>query len=99
MVVPLVARGGLSAFCALQPEIAKLDMSLIRDVDRTATKQRLVRSLAEACRDLDIHLIAEGVETEAELATLVELGCDHFQGYLFGRPGSPPPAVHWPDGA
>jgi EAL domain-containing protein (putative c-di-GMP-specific phosphodiesterase class I) len=89
---------GLSAFCALQPDTAKIDMSLIRDVDRLPTKQRLVRSLVDACGDLDIELVAEGVETEAELRTLVELGCELFQGFLFARPSSTPPTVHWPGG-
>ena len=53
--------------------------------------------LADACNELDITLIAEGVETVGELRCLVELGCDRFQGYLFARPGLPLPAVTWPD--
>lgn len=90
---------GLSSFCSLQAEVAKIDMSLVRDVDRTPTKQRLVRSFTEACRDLGILFIAEGVETEAELATLKDLGCDRFQGYLFSKPGPPFPAVMRPERA
>lgn len=87
---------GLSSFCALQAEVAKIDMSLVRDVDSTPTKQRLVRSLVEACRDLRIMFIAEGIETEQELITLQQLGCDRFQGYLFARPAPPFPSVRWP---
>jgi Amt family ammonium transporter len=45
--------------------------------------------MVHLCRDLNILLIAEGVETEAELDTLVSIGCDMFQGYYFGRPGPP----------
>jgi len=87
---------GLAAFCALSPDVAKMDMSLVRDVHEVPTKQRLVRSLVEACGDLGIVLVAEGVETRAELETLQSLGCDRFQGYLLARPALPFPEVTWP---
>lgn len=87
---------GLAAFCALQPDVAKIDMSLVRDIHQTATKQRIVSLLADACNDLNISLIAEGVETVDELKALIDLGCDRFQGYLFARPGPPFVDVGWP---
>jgi EAL domain-containing protein (putative c-di-GMP-specific phosphodiesterase class I) len=77
---------GLTSFAQLEPDVAKLDMSLIRDVHRVPTKQRLIRSFREICDDLGIVLVCEGVETREERDCMLELGCDVFQGYLFGRP-------------
>ena len=77
---------GLNSFAAVRPDIVKLDMGLVRDIDRDPTRARVASSMIELCRDMDILLVAEGIETIAERDTLVELGCDYFQGYLFGRP-------------
>lgn len=77
---------GLTSFAALEPEVVKLDMALVRGVDREPIKRRLVGSMARLCRDLGILVVAEGVETPAERDVLVDLGCDLLQGYLFGRP-------------
>lgn len=82
----------LSSFASLEPDMIKLDMSLVRDVDRHPTRRKLVGSITELCRDLGILVVAEGVETEAEREVLVELGCDLLQGYLLGRPAPRPPA-------
>ena len=83
---------GLTSFAALEPEVAKLDMSIIRGVDQDATRQRLVASIAELCRELGAALIAEGVETEEERRVLVDLGCELLQGFLFARPARVSPA-------
>ncbi len=81
---------GLSSFVALQPEIVKLDISLVRHVDREPLRRQLVRSLTELCRKMDIRVVAEGIETEAERDVLTELDCDLLQGFLLGRPGALP---------
>jgi EAL domain-containing protein (putative c-di-GMP-specific phosphodiesterase class I) len=86
---------GLSSLASLQPEVVKLDMSLVRGVDQQPIKQRLVASLQTLGGPLGIRVVAEGVETVAERDTLVGIGCDLFQGYLFARPGRPFPAVNW----
>jgi EAL domain-containing protein (putative c-di-GMP-specific phosphodiesterase class I)/CheY-like chemotaxis protein len=86
---------GLTSFAQLEPEVAKIDMSLVRGIDAHPTKQKLVRSLVSLCADLKLLLVVEGVETPAERDTLVALGCDLMQGYLFARPASPPPLVVW----
>jgi EAL domain-containing protein (putative c-di-GMP-specific phosphodiesterase class I) len=78
---------GLTSFAALEPDVVKLDMALVRGVDREPIKHRLVGSMTRLCRDLGILVVAEGVETSAEKEALQELGCDLLQGYLFGRPG------------
>jgi len=78
---------GLTSFTQLEPEIAKLDMSLVRGVSSDPRRQSIVRSMKGLCDQLGVLVVAEGVETPAERDTLVELGCDLFQGYLFARPG------------
>ncbi len=77
---------GLTSFTQLDPEVAKLDMSLVRGVDADPRRQSIVRSMTRLCDDLGIMVIAEGVETPGERDTLAELGCDLLQGYLFARP-------------
>ena len=86
---------GLTSLAQLQPEVVKLDMSLVRDVHRESIKQKLVASFAALSRDMGIVLIAEGVETVDEREMLVGLGCDALQGYLFARPAKPFPDVVW----
>lgn len=82
---------GLNSFAALEPDAVKLDMSLIRGIDRAPTKRRMVRALTTLCRELGTPLVAEGVETKAELETLIDLGADWLQGFLFARPDYPLP--------
>jgi EAL domain-containing protein (putative c-di-GMP-specific phosphodiesterase class I) len=78
---------GLSSFTQLEPDIVKLDMSLIRNIDSSARKTSLVRSMIAVCaRDLGTGVVCEGVETEAERDRLEELGATLLQGYLFGKP-------------
>jgi EAL domain-containing protein (putative c-di-GMP-specific phosphodiesterase class I) len=78
---------GLSSFAELEPEFVKFDMSLVREIDKRATKQRLVAAISAMCKGIGTRVVAEGVETEAERATLIELGCELLQGHLFARPG------------
>ncbi len=81
---------GLSSFALLEPDIVKLDMTLVRDVDRSSVKQKLVASMASLCRDMGLLTVAEGVETQAERDTLIHLGCDLLQGFYFARPTAAP---------
>jgi EAL domain-containing protein (putative c-di-GMP-specific phosphodiesterase class I) len=85
---------GLTSFAQLEPEVVKVDMSLVRGVDSSPTKQKLLGSIINLCRDLQIQIIAEGIETEPERDTLVRLGGDLCQGYLFARPGKPFPIAN-----
>lgn len=81
---------GLTSFVVLEPELVKLDMSLIRDVQQSAAKQKIVGSMVSLCHEMGKKIVAEGVEQAAERDTLVALGCDLLQGYYFGRPGKLP---------
>ena len=76
----------LNSFATLRPDIAKLDMALVRSVDRDPYRRRLVTSVTSMCRDLGILVVAEGIETDSEKTTLIELGCDLLQGFLIGPP-------------
>jgi EAL domain-containing protein (putative c-di-GMP-specific phosphodiesterase class I) len=77
---------GLTSFALLEPEVVKLDMALVRSVDLTPVKRRLIGSMVAVCKEMGTLVVAEGVETEAERATLVDLGCDLLQGFLVGPP-------------
>lgn len=84
---------GLTSVAQLAPDVIKLDMSLVRGVNESTTKQKLVSSMAQLARELAVPIIAEGVETREERRTLLRLGCNLLQGYLFARPGRPLPEV------
>jgi EAL domain-containing protein (putative c-di-GMP-specific phosphodiesterase class I)/ActR/RegA family two-component response regulator len=77
---------GLSSFAALEPDVVKADMSLVRGIDSSAVKRKLVAAIAGLAKDLGIQLVAEGIETAAERDCVVTLGADALQGYLFARP-------------
>jgi EAL domain-containing protein (putative c-di-GMP-specific phosphodiesterase class I) len=79
----------MGTFTPLDCDFVKLDMSLVRDIDKHPMKQRLVRSVTDLCKQQGIKLIGEGVETEAEEKVLVDLGCDYLQGYLIAKPQPP----------
>lgn len=77
---------GLSALTALAPDVVKIDMSLIRDVETSPMKRTIVSAMAGMCAELGLPLVAEGVETPAECAVLSEVGISWMQGYLFAKP-------------
>ncbi len=66
-----------------------------RDVDSQRTKRSIVSSMVTLCHEMGVTVVAEGVETSAERDTLVDLGCDLLQGYLFAKPGPAFPAFTW----
>jgi EAL domain-containing protein (putative c-di-GMP-specific phosphodiesterase class I) len=69
----------------------KLDMSLLRNIETSKVKQRLVATLRDFCRGAGIDLVAEGVETMEQLQMVQELDVPYAQGFLFAHPGSPYP--------
>ncbi|HVY29489.1 MAG TPA: EAL domain-containing response regulator [Polyangiaceae bacterium] len=78
---------GLSSFSQLEPDIVKLDMSLVRGIDASPSKAALVRSMVQVCtQELRMSVVCEGVETAAERDTLHRLGAELLQGYLFAKP-------------
>lgn len=76
----------LGALASLEPEIVKLDMSLVRDLERHATKRRVVGAMATLVRELGGRVVAEGVETPEERDAVRACGIELMQGWLFARP-------------
>jgi EAL domain-containing protein (putative c-di-GMP-specific phosphodiesterase class I) len=83
---------GLNSFALLRPDLVKLDMALVRDIDKDPVRFRVARLLVELCRDMGIVTVGEGIETAGEREALTSIGCDLLQGYFFGRP-APVPAM------
>ena len=82
---------GLQTMVEIEPDFIKLDMSLIRNLGSSLVKQKLVGTLRDFCHQADITLMAEGIETRDQLDTLIRLGIEYGQGFLFAHPGSPYP--------
>jgi EAL domain-containing protein (putative c-di-GMP-specific phosphodiesterase class I) len=103
-LAPLLARGahfavddmgagysGLRQITALHPTYLKLDRSLVRGIDADPDRAALLSALAGYAEHVGAHLVAEGVETAAELAAVGAIGVPLIQGFYFGRPAPP-----WP---
>lgn len=78
---------GLNLLADWQPDIIKLDMSLTRNVNDDRVRRSLVFGIISICKELDIKVIAEGIESREECLTLADEGVKLFQGYFFARPG------------
>lgn len=79
-------HSGLNLLARFQPDIVKLDMELVRDIDTDRSKRIVVRHTLAMLADLGITALCEGVETAGELAALRDLGVDLIQGYVLARP-------------
>jgi EAL domain-containing protein (putative c-di-GMP-specific phosphodiesterase class I) len=77
---------GLNLLAEIQTDLMKLDMALIRNIDQRRSSQIIVRGIMQVCRELDMQVIAEGIESYEEFSLLFDLGIDLFQGYYFARP-------------
>jgi EAL domain-containing protein (putative c-di-GMP-specific phosphodiesterase class I) len=72
----------------LNPDIVKLDIGLTKGIDIDPARRALAAALVYFAKDTQSQIIAEGVETESELAVLKFLGIPMGQGYLLGRPAN-----------
>lgn len=79
-------HANLAWLAKLSPNAIKIDMSLIRDIDTDRKKQIIVTSLFQLCKELDIDVLAEGIETKAERDCLMNIGISKQQGYYFAKP-------------
>ncbi len=80
-----VAYGTLDKVMELSPDFIKIDLVLVRSIDTDPPRQELLRALHAVAGKLGAQIIAEGIETSEELATIQSLGIPYGQGFLFGR--------------
>ena len=80
----------------LAPSIVKLDIGLVRGIDSDPARQALIAGVGHFAAKRGIRLVAEGIETTEELATLRSLGVGYGQGYLLGRPQDSRGPGPWP---
>ncbi|SEH30943.1 EAL domain-containing protein [Rhizobium sp. NFR12] len=79
-------HAGLALLAEFQPDIAKLDMALIRGIDTDTARQKIVKHTVAMLDDLGVTPLCEGIETVGELQVLADLGVKLMQGYLIARP-------------
>lgn len=77
---------GLNLLSEYQPDLIKIDMDLVRNIDTSAPRQAIVRAIAAMCKELGIRVLAEGIETRAERDFLAGAGITLMQGYWFSKP-------------
>ncbi len=77
---------GMNRVCAFSPNFLKIDMQLIRNINADPVKKSAVAAIVKFCKESGIKIIAEGIETETELNTLIELNIDYGQGFFLARP-------------
>ena len=80
----------------LDPDFIKIDISIIRGIESDPDKQEVVRNIVSYAHQRGMQIVAEGIETAAELRTSRALGADLFQGYFLSRPGAVPSALAAP---
>ena len=83
----------LQSIIELKPDFIKIDMSLIRNIDSDNIKQQLVKALINFGKETGVKMIAEGIETKAELKTLLNIGIEIGQGFVFAYPSEPFPKI------
>ncbi len=81
---------GLHHILKLRPAILKLDMALTRDIDVDPVRRALATALVTFAHEIEAAIVAEGIETSGELATLRQIGISWGQGYYLARPGDLP---------
>lgn len=74
----------------LAPRFIKVDIAIIRGIDTSPDKQQILRNVVAYAHPRSMKIVAEGVETAAELRTVIELGTDLLQGYFLARPAIVP---------
>jgi len=76
----------LSKLKEMPVSVLKIDRSFVRNIHEQANDYEIVRAIVAMAKSLNIDVVAEGIENEAQGETLTLLGCEWFQGYLYGRP-------------
>lgn len=77
----------------LSPNFVKIDMSIVRNIDKDENRLEILKNLASYTKQRQIKIIAEGVETKEEMVTLIECGVEYLQGYYLGMPQKDPQPI------
>ena len=77
----------------LKPHFVKVDITIVRDIDKDANKQQIVSNIVEYAHKRNMMVIVEGLETAEEVEKSLALGVDLLQGFFLARPGEVPPAI------
>lgn len=84
---------GLQSIAEIRPDFIKIDMSLVRNIDSNFSRQAVVAALISLAGNINSRVVAEGIETQQELHTLLLKGVHYAQGYYLARPDFPKPTV------
>ena len=82
-----------STLITLQPDIVKVDMTILRGIDKDPNRQTMLESLISYARKAGVAVLAEGIETEQELETVIARGVDYIQGYYVAKPSFEPKPI------
>lgn len=77
---------GLRMLSEIRPNFIKIDMELVRNIDKDMLKRELIKCIQRFAESTNLKIIAEGIETYDELKTLINIGIDYGQGYFIQRP-------------
>ncbi|MEZ0232363.1 MAG: EAL domain-containing protein [Methylophilaceae bacterium] len=77
---------GLNLLAQFQPDIIKIDMELLRNIDKDKSRQAISKALISMCQELDVTVLAEGIETKGERDFFTTHGVSLMQGFLFCKP-------------
>ncbi|MGD0282712.1 MAG: bifunctional diguanylate cyclase/phosphodiesterase [Dissulfurispiraceae bacterium] len=80
-------HGGLKMLSIIEPDFVKIDRHFVSNIDKAIVKFNLVDSIATACHRMGIKVIAEGIEQQEELESILNTGIELLQGYLLQKPG------------
>lgn len=85
-----IGYSGLSKLISYPVNKVKIDRQFIKNIDKDKRKAQVIEAIIAMCKVFDIEVLAEGTETFAEVDTLIKLGCNNFQGYVFSKPMEAP---------
>ena len=77
---------GLNLLAEFQPDYLKIDMALVRGIDKDRIRRSIIQGILYVCQEIKIKVIAEGIETKEEFMVLRDLGIQYLQGYYFSKP-------------
>lgn len=82
---------GLSSIAEIRPEFMKVDMSFIKGIDTNPVKRALLETMVAFADKIGCGIVAEGIETESELSSVMAMGVHYGQGFYLARPAFPKP--------